>query len=86
MRTADEEIEADAVVLALGLGRFTPRTLGLESEQRYLGRGLTYRLPPRDQIEAARIVVVGGGDSAVDTALSLQEIAAGDAGPPRRAP
>jgi thioredoxin reductase len=75
VRAVDEEIETDAVVLALGLGRFTPRTLGLESEQRYLGRGLTYRLPPRDQVKAARIVVVGGGDSAVDTALSLQEIA-----------
>jgi ferredoxin/flavodoxin---NADP+ reductase len=75
VRTAGDEIEADAVVLALGLGRFTPRTLGLESERRYLGRGLTYRLPPRERIEAARVVVVGGGDSAVDTALSLHEIA-----------
>ena len=75
VRTAEEEIEAEAVVLALGLGRFTPRTLGLESEQCYLGRGLTYRLPPREQIKAERVVVVGGGDSAVDTALSLQQIA-----------
>jgi len=75
VRTAGDEIEADAVVLALGLGRFTPRTLGLESERRYLGRGLTYHLPARDQIKAQRVVVVGGGDSAVDTALSLHEIA-----------
>ena len=75
VRTDKEEIEAEAIVLSLGLGRFTPRTLGLESEQSYLGRGLTYRLPPREQIKAERVVVVGGGDSAVDTALSLEQIA-----------
>jgi thioredoxin reductase len=72
VRTDAEAIATDAIVLALGLGRFTPRSLGLESEQRYVGRGLTYHLPPRDRIEASRIVVVGGGDSAVDTALSLE--------------
>jgi thioredoxin reductase len=75
VRTSREGIGSDAVVLALGLGRFAPRSLGLESERDYLGRGLTYHLPPRDQIEEERIVVVGGGDSAVDTALSLDEIA-----------
>jgi thioredoxin reductase len=75
VRTSRHEIEADAVVLALGMGRFVPRELGVEGERRYLGRGLTYRLPRRDLITAKRIVIVGGGDSAVDTALSLSEIA-----------
>jgi thioredoxin reductase len=75
VRTSSETIATDAVVLALGVGRFAPRSLGLESEQHYVGRGLTFRLPPRDRIVASRIVVVGGGDSAVDTALSLEGIA-----------
>jgi thioredoxin reductase (NADPH) len=67
--------DAKSLVLALGLGRFSPRRLGLEGEERYLGKGLAYRLPPLEDIRARRAVVVGGGDTALDTALSLSEVA-----------
>jgi thioredoxin reductase (NADPH) len=75
IRGSLREDEARTVVLALGLGRFTPRRLGLEDEEKYLGKGLAYRLPPREDIRARRAVVVGGGDTALDTALSLREVA-----------
>jgi thioredoxin reductase len=67
--------DARTLVLALGLGRFTPRRLGLPDEDRFLGKGLAYRLPPLEQVRARRAVVVGGGDTALDTALSLREVA-----------
>jgi ferredoxin/flavodoxin---NADP+ reductase len=67
--------DAKTLVLALGLGRFTPRRLGLEDEGRFLGKGLAYRLPPLEEVRARRVVVVGGGDTALDTALSLREVA-----------
>ena len=67
--------DAKTLVLALGLGRFTPRRLGLPDEDRFLGHGLAYRLPPLDEVRARRAVVVGGGDTALDTALSLREVA-----------
>ena len=75
VRGSQREDEARTVVLALGLGRFTPRRLGLTDEERYLGKGLAYRLPPLDEVRAKRAVVVGGGDTALDTALSLREVA-----------
>ncbi len=75
VRTADGDDEARVLVLALGLGRFAPRRLGLPEEDRYLGKGLAYRLPPIEQITAKRAVVVGGGDTALDTALSLRQVA-----------
>ena len=75
LRSAGREATASALVLALGHGRFVPRRLGLDREDRFLGRGLAYRLPPIDQISAKRAVVVGGGDTAFDTALSLQQVA-----------
>jgi thioredoxin reductase len=74
LRTDFREDEARTLVLALGLGRFTPRRLGIPDEDKYLGRGLAYRLPPLDEVRAKRAVVVGGGDSALDTALSLREV------------
>ena len=67
--------DAKTLVLALGLGRFTPRRLGLPDEDRFLGKGLAYRLPPLEEVRARRAVVVGGGDTALDTALSLREVA-----------
>jgi thioredoxin reductase len=67
--------DARTLVLALGLGRFTPRRLGLADEARFLGKGLAYRLPPLEEVRAKRAVVVGGGDTALDTALSLREVA-----------
>jgi thioredoxin reductase (NADPH) len=69
------ETRARTLVLALGLGRFMPRRLGLADEARFEGKGLAYRLPPIDEIEARHVVVVGGGDSALDTALSLRTVA-----------
>ncbi len=67
--------DARTLVLALGLGRFTPRRLGVEDEERWAGKGLAYRLPPLEEVRAKRAVVVGGGDTALDTALSLREVA-----------
>jgi len=72
---AGATMTATTLTLALGLGRFRPRRLGVAGEERFLGKGLTYRLPPIDQIAARHAVVVGGGDSAVDTALSLARVA-----------
>jgi thioredoxin reductase (NADPH) len=69
------EIRAGTLLLALGLGRFMPRRLGLADEERFEGKGLAYRLPPIDEIQAEHVVVVGGGDSALDTALSLRTVA-----------
>ncbi len=69
------EIRARTLVLALGLGRFMPRRLELADEKRFEGKGLAYRLPPIDEIAARHVVVVGGGDSALDTALSLRSVA-----------
>ncbi len=75
LRTPAGETTAPAVILALGLGRFSPRRLGLQGEERLTDKGVTYRLPPIEAIDARHIVVVGGGDTALDAALSLRAVA-----------
>ncbi len=66
-------IEARAIVVTGGIGTFTPRPLPTGGE--YVGRGVVHFVPDPAVYEGLEVVVVGGGDSAVDWALMLEPIA-----------
>ncbi|GAA0635294.1 NAD(P)/FAD-dependent oxidoreductase [Streptomyces thermocarboxydovorans] len=66
-------IAAGAVVIAAGLGRFVPRRLPCSVP--YEGKGVAYHVPDPRAHAGRDVVVVGGGDSAVDWALALAPIA-----------
>jgi len=63
------------VMLTAGVGAFAPRKLENAEFARFEGQGLHYVIPNLKIFEGRRILVVGGGDSAVDWALHLEEIA-----------
>ena len=67
-----DRIECRAMVITGGIGTFTPRPLPPGGE--YLGRGLVHFVPEPSAYEGQNIVVVGGGDSALDWALMLEPI------------
>jgi len=67
------EITAKTVVITGGIGSFTPRELPTGSE--FAGRGLVYFVPRLEDHRDKDVVIVGGGDSAFDWALSLHGIA-----------
>jgi thioredoxin reductase (NADPH) len=66
-------LQVKAVVVAGGIGTFTPRALPVGEQ--WLGRGLSYFVPVLDAHVDQHVVIVGGGDSACDWALSLEPIA-----------
>ena len=75
--SAGDTIKARAVILAAGAGAFGPNRPPLEGLAGYEASGaVRYLVARREDFRAKRVVIAGGGDSAVDWALSLKEVAA----------
>jgi thioredoxin reductase (NADPH) len=60
-----------AIVVTTGIGAFRPRKLAAPSAEQFEGLGLQYYARSFDEFAGKRVVIVGGGDSAVDYALAL---------------
>jgi thioredoxin reductase (NADPH) len=72
-----DSVRAKAVILAAGAGAFGPNRPPLEDLTRYEVSGaVRYMVARREDFRGKKVVIAGGGDSAVDWALSLKEIAA----------
>ncbi|MTV24259.1 NAD(P)/FAD-dependent oxidoreductase [Nitriliruptoraceae bacterium ZYF776] len=67
------EIETKAVLITGGIGTFTPRPL--PDAEEFEGRGLVYFVRELETMRDKDVLIVGGGDSAVDWALNLEGIA-----------
>jgi thioredoxin reductase (NADPH) len=68
-----QQVNAKAVVVTGGIGTFTPRPL--PGGDVWEGRGLEYIVPTYEPYAGKDVVVVGGGDSALDWALGLEPVA-----------
>lgn len=73
LKTTDGELKARAVIVATGA---KPRPLGVPGEKAYLGKGVSYCATCDGPFfKNQRVVVVGGGDTAVKEAVYLSKIA-----------
>ena len=69
-------ISCKAVIIAAGVGAFGPNRPPIPGLEEYEGKSVFYLVKRRDDFKGKRVVIAGGGDSAVDWALSLAEVAA----------
>jgi len=63
------------VLIAGGIGAFTPRKLPLKDVDRWYGHGLYDRVLQTKDFAGKRVLIVGGGDSAFDWAVNLHGVA-----------
>jgi thioredoxin reductase (NADPH) len=69
-------LEARAVIVAAGVGAFGPNRPPLAGIEQFESKSVFYFVTRREDFRGKRVVIAGGGDSAVDWALSLAEVAA----------
>jgi len=64
-----------ALIITAGHGAFEPRKLGVDDIDAWEGKGLHYFVREKDVFRDRTCVIVGGGDSALDWTLGLQDTA-----------
>ena len=67
--------EAPVIVIAAGGGSFVPKKPPIPEIENFENTSVFYAVRNREQFEGKNIVIVGGGDSALDWTLNLQKIA-----------
>lgn len=65
------EFDAGAVVIAAGLGAFAPRRLRARDADAFEGKEIHYKVLNPERLAGKNLVILGGGDSALDWTLEL---------------
>ncbi len=74
--TDKAEYHAKAIILTAGVGAFEPRRLEVPGAERFEKANLHYFVSDLNAFKDKKVLISGGGDSAVDWALMLEPIAA----------
>ncbi len=72
---AGTEFEAKCVIIAAGGGSFQPKRPPVPGIEAFEGKSVFYAVRKMDTFRGKRVLIVGGGDSALDWTLNLQPIA-----------
>ncbi|WP_231889525.1 NAD(P)/FAD-dependent oxidoreductase [Tistrella mobilis] len=70
------QIQAKAVLIAAGVGAFGPNRPPLAGIEAYEEHSVFYRVARKEAFRGKRVVIAGGGDSALDWAIELADITA----------
>ena len=73
--TNKEDHYSRVVIVAAGIGAFRPMKLPIEGVDQWEGKGLDYFVADIGEFADKNVLIVGGGDSAVDWALAAEPIA-----------
>jgi len=71
--TETDRFPTRTIVIAAGIGAFSPRRLPQACAEPWYGRGIFDRVTNPEEFRGQRIVIIGGGDSAFDWAQQLRD-------------
>lgn len=70
-----KQYTAKAVLIATGIGLFTPNTLNIPGEAQYTGSGVYYTVQSLNLFSGKKVLIIGGGDSAFDWSREILPMA-----------
>lgn len=73
--SSGKEIKSKIILIAAGAGSFVPNRPPLENIEEYEGKSVFYMVKNRESFRGKKIAIAGGGDSAIDWAINLSDIA-----------
>ncbi|HEV8196560.1 MAG TPA: NAD(P)/FAD-dependent oxidoreductase, partial [Gemmatimonadales bacterium] len=75
LETSREIYPTRTILIAAGIGAFEARKLPAEGIEMWEGRGLEYKVLDPKAFAGQRVLIVGGGDSAFDWVVNLENVA-----------
>ncbi|PYZ95720.1 ferredoxin--NADP(+) reductase [Alteribacter lacisalsi] len=75
LTTDKEKHYSKTIIITAGVGAFKPRKLQVDDAEQYEGKNLHYFVSDLNRFAGDRVLLAGGGDSAVDWTLMLEDIA-----------
>lgn len=72
LTTSEGKYFSKSVIIAAGIGAFQPNHLNADGISEFEGRGVSYIVREREKFLGRRLLIIGGGDTAVDWALELR--------------
>ena len=71
----DTVIKCKSLVIAAGSGSFVPRKLPVSNVEEFENKNIFYSVKKRTDFEGKKILIAGGGDSALDYVMGFHQIA-----------
>ncbi|MBI1223048.1 MAG: ferredoxin--NADP(+) reductase [Bacteroidetes bacterium] len=69
------KIHSKVICIAGGLGCFEPRKPAIENLEKFEGKGITYMIKDPEIFRDKKVILAGGGDSALDWTIYLADVA-----------
>jgi len=63
-----------SVIIAIGMGSFHPKTMDCPGEKELKDKGVTYILPVKEELVGQKVIMFGGGNSAIEMALIADSV------------
>ena len=74
MTSLNQTIQAKCIVIAAGAGSFVPRTIPIKDIEQFEEKNILYAVRNKSILEGKKLLIVGGGDSALDWTNELSKI------------